>query len=205
MKPLSGALLLLAALVSACGGGGGAPGQGADCASALRYNGDSYAGSGIEEGPRGASLGQASDVCGKDERVAVARVPGVSPQLAIMRASGRRDVVYLNAGFFVMLESHPLHERVIGDRRELPRVRSCASDWRVDGTLAETPFNDGIRIRAGGRETAAVVRPRTRIEGFLRAGQPYLRRGDLVRASGQRCEVGDEGPQNVVRRIEPAP
>ena len=89
--------------------------------------------------------------------------------LAASCGGGAPGVVNLNAGFFVTLESHPLHDRVLGEGRALPRVRSCDREWTVDGTVVETPFNDGIRIRSGGRETAALVRPRTRSVGFSRA------------------------------------
>ena len=176
----------------------------ADCAATLQWNGDTYFGTGGDFAAPGEPLGDATDPgCGKRQTVGVAHVPGVSPQLAIMRVGGEPGGVYLNAGFFVMLSGHPLHRRVVGDG-QVPRLRSCDGRWTVEGTVVETPFNDSVRIRTGRDETAALVRPRTRIEGFERAGHPYLRRGDLVRARGRRCESRDEGPQLVVRQIEPA-
>ena len=197
------AIALTVAIVVGCGDDGASRGN-ASCAAALQWNGDTYFGSGGDVLAPGEPLGQAIDPgCGDQQTVGVARVPGVSPQLAIARAAGPRDTVYLNAGFFVMLESHPLHHRVIGDY-SVPRLRSCTNRRTVEGTVVETPFNYSVRIRSGQEETSLLVRPRTRIEGFMRGGHPYLRQGDLVRARVQRCEIRDAGPQLIARGIRPS-
>ena len=201
MRPGGVALALFVALFPGCGDDGAPRGS---CAATLQWNGDTYFGTGGEFTAPVEPLGEAIDPgCGKQETVGVTRVPGVSPQLAIMRVGGVPAALYLNAGFFLMLESHPLHRRMLGDG-QVPRLRSCDGRRTVEGTVVDTPFNDSVRIRAGRDETAVLVRPRTRIEGFRRAGHPYLRRGDLVRARVRRCEYRDEGPRLFATHIEPS-
>jgi hypothetical protein len=195
-------LALLVALGLA-GCGAAETGESGGCAAAVVRDGVLYRGTG--ESARGLRSGQAieegfvSPACNDtggndpDRPTRVFAVRGVSPELAVIDDGS----LYVNVGYFTELPDHPLHDRFHGgpDRpRRKPRGSRCAVDGRVLETFsvlwAET---DRGRVTVG-------VDVRTRIEGFDRAGLPYLQEGDAIRIRG-RC--GDEFV--LARRIEPRP
>jgi hypothetical protein len=154
---------------------------------------------------RGAELAQGVlPGCGgdADRTVRVVRLRGVPPALAVARAGGERDLVYLAEGYFPVLPGHPLHAALVRRARGLPKPHDCGTAWSARGVLERMPAGDLIEIRSGAKVVMALVAQTTRIAGFRRQGQPYLERGDVVAASGRRCSLG-EGPQLVAERIAP--
>jgi hypothetical protein len=124
--------------------------------------------------------------------VPISRVRGVPPAVAI--AVSGDDSVYIAEGYLLPLRSHPLHGRVYGrtDRPPRPSPR-CRDTYDWTGSVAAVPAGaTGIYVRpTGERDAFLELHARTRVSGFVRAGHPYLREGDLVRVRGVRCANGD--------------
>jgi hypothetical protein len=176
-----------AAVVGGCSlGGGGETGATPSCASAVRWNGDVYFGNDLRM-PRAARVGTGvTPPCrsGDDpRRVALHRLRGVDPTVAVAVA-GDDDTVFLAEGFLPQLASHPVHDAI--ERRSGPLLapRRCSREFAESGTVtAVSPLL--LRSRRG--EAAISLHARTRVTGFLRAGQPYLQRGDRITVRGRVC------------------
>lgn len=131
-----------------------------------------------------------------DRPVALRRIRGVPRALAVARAGGR-STAYLAPGYFPQLAGHPLRGRL-----DTPaRPRGCDGPTTVTGRV-EQAGGGGIRLEAGGgRHFDVAVVSDTEIEGFRRAGEPYLQAGDLIRVDGRRCN----GRRRLAESISPAP
>ena len=116
---------------------------------------------------------------GEPERVAVFRLRGVDPTVAL-GVAGRRGRVYLAEGFFVELAGHPLHRLVQGGKGP----RNCRRTFTRSGTVKAVT---GLFITTRQGEIGVMLHPDTRITGFLRAGEPYLQVGDRITVSGREC------------------
>jgi hypothetical protein len=191
-------LVVLALAVSACDedGAGDCDGSYAD---AIVWNGDVYFATRTDPPRRrqGAPVeGGYRTLCGGRTRpVELRRVRGV-PAEAALYPDGDTDRMYLDDGFFIELPDHPLHDQFYGGPTR-PRRRERGRPCTLDGEVSNVGY---LQVRAGGRDVLVVVDVRTRIEGFDRAGLPYLEEGDAVRVRGH-CR-----PEQVLaRRIEPRP
>jgi Family of unknown function (DUF6281) len=171
-----------------------------DCASVVQWNGTTYLGNALHM-PHGRRLGTGTvPPCeGEDtpERVPLSRLWGVNPSVALAVA-GDGDSVFLAEGFFPELASHPVHAAIERARGPLPRPRRCRDRFRRTGTVtAVRP----VQLQSGDDEVAISLHLRTRVAGFQRAGEAYLRAGDRLIVRGRVC--GDR--TSFADHIRPAP
>jgi hypothetical protein len=192
--------LALIVVLALAGCGGEETGEGGACAAALVHDGMLYRGTGIDAGrgirsgeliEEGFSLPGCNDGGGPepDRSTTVFAVRGVSPEVAVIDDAS----LYVNTGYFTELPDHPLHD-VLHDGWGKSRRRG--SPCTVDGRVLETFFSLWMQTQRGRMSVAVDVH--TRIEGFDRAGLPYLEEDDMIRVHG-RCRRGTV----LARRIEP--
>ena len=183
-----------------------APGAAASCVDGVVWSGTFYAGMSaraavpVGQALSGGVVPGCDDVIviGPDGRrvnpkppdtpVRLNRVRGVSAALAVTRPDMRRTL-YLAPGTFPQLASHPLHERIYGDR-PAARRRSCSGRRTIRVRVADTPAaGANIRVRTpGGNFTFVEVQRGTKLRGARKvAGQPSLREGDRLTVTGVRC------------------
>jgi hypothetical protein len=96
-----------------------------------------------------------------------------------LRLDREPGLVDLPRGFFTALPGHPLHQALwhAADRPyRRGDGRRCAVRGRVGGLAAQ----DFTLRTAASPQLRVVVDVRTRIGGPTRAGQPYLRVGEVV-------------------------
>ena len=177
-------------------------GEGGACAAALMHGGMLYRGTGVDAGrgvrsgeliEEGFSLPGCNDGGGPepDRSTTVFAVRGVSPELAVIDDAS----LYVNVGYFTELPDHPLHE-VLHDGSS--KSGGGGSPCMIDGRVLEMFFSLWMQTQRG-RRVSVAVDVHTRIEGFDRAGLPYLEENDAIRVHG-RCRRGAV----LARRIEPA-
>ena len=178
-------------------------GEGGACAAALVHDGMLYRGTGVDAGrgvrsgeliEEGFSLPGCNDGGGPepDRSTTVFAVRGVSPEVAVIDDAS----LYVNTGYFTELRDHPLHE-VLHDGSS--KSRRGGSLCTIDGRVLETFFSLWMQTQRGRRRMSVAVDVHTRIEGFDRAGLPYLEEDDAIRVHG-RCRRDAV----LARRIEPA-
>jgi len=199
-------VISLTGFLSACGLIVG--GASASCVLSIKWNGVSYISGNFEQPialgpPLGKAVVPPCDDTGdpgcqreKAGEIAISRVPGVDPRVAVGGPSGRD--VFLAAGFFPQLPDHPLHEAAYGS----PRRPNERAGWHCDdaipglvGTVTQTPgwgfiFGvrfDGDRVRRQYGRTAVFVDARTRIAGFDEFDLPRITEGDRIRATVREC------------------
>jgi hypothetical protein len=170
------------------------------CASVVQWSGTTYFGNALGM-PHGRRLGTGTvPPCdGEDtpERVPLSRLRGVNPSVALAVA-GDGDSVFLAEGFFPELASHPVHAAIERARGQLPPPRRCRDRFRRTGTVtAVRP----LQLQSGDDEVAISLHARTRVAGFLRAGEVYLRAGDRLIVRGRVC--GDR--TSFADHMRPAP
>jgi hypothetical protein len=126
-----------------------------------------------------------------DRPASVFAVRGVSPDVAVIDDGN----LYVNTGYFTELPDHPLHDRFHG-RPDRPRRKVRGARCEINGRVLETFSSLWVETKRG--RISVVVDSRTTIEGFDRAGLPYVDEGDAVRVQG-RCR------RDIVlaRHIEP--
>jgi hypothetical protein len=194
--------LALIVVLALTGCGGEETGEGGACAAALVHDGMFYVGTGIDAGrgirsgeliEEGFSVPGCNDGGGPepDRSTTVFAVRGVSPELAVIDDAS----LYLNTGYFTELPDHPLHD-VLHDGSS--KSRRGGSPCTIEGRVRDT-FSSLWMETQSGRRMSVGVDVHTRIEGFDRAGLPYLERDDAIRVHG-RCRRGAV----FARRIEPA-
>lgn len=181
--------LSAAALAGGCGLLGGSAREAArssSCGSAVQWNGNIYFGNALAmpHGPRaGTGTIPPCESGDKPRRVALNRLRGVNPSVALAVA-GDHDSVFLAEGFFPELASHPVHEAIRRRSGPLLRPQRCRSRFERTGTVtAVRP----LYLRSSNGTTAVSLYADTRITGFLRAGEPYLRAGDRIIVRGRVC------------------
>jgi hypothetical protein len=193
--------LALIAALALIGCAGEETGEGGACAAALVHDGMLYRGTDVDAGrgvrsgdliEEGFSLPGCNDGGGPepDRSTTVFAVRGVSPEVAVIDDAS----LYVNAGYFTELPDHPLHE-VLHDGPS--KSRRGGSPCMIDGRVLETFFSLWMQTQRGQRMSVAID-VHTRIEGFDRAGLPYLEEDDAIRVHG-RCQRGAV----LARRIEP--
>lgn len=192
--------LSAAAVIGGCSlGGGGETDATSSCASAVRWNSDIYFGNQIRM-PRAARVGTGvippCDSGDTPRRVALHRLRGVDPTVAVAVA-GDDDTVFLAEGFFLQLAGHPVREAT--ERRRGPPTgpRRCSGEFAQTGTVTAV---QPLLLRSRRGEVAISLHARTRVTGFLRAGEPYLQIGDRLTIRGRVC--GDR--TRFADRIGPA-
>lgn len=116
-------------------------------------------------------------------RVALHRLRGVNPSVAVAVA-GDDDTVFLAEGFLPQLASHPVHDAIQRRSGPLPGPRRCSRGFATTGTVTAV---QPLLLRSQGGEVAISLHARTRVTGFLRAGEPYLQVGDRITVSGRVC------------------
>ena len=144
----------------------------------------------------------------KAERIALRRIKGVSPRIAVY-ADG---LVWPAFGFFTELPSHPLHRAFHGSRQGVPnftREGRCRGMRTIRGLVTTTQFGPvDINPLGKARSLSLRIDAITRIRGFSKAGHPYLERGDEIRVRGLRCrptpESGFPSRFLLARTIRPA-
>ena len=65
-----------------------------------------------------------------------------------------------------------------------PGPRRCSRGFATTGTVTAV---QPLLLRSQGGEVAISLHARTRVTGFLRAGEPYLQVGDRITVSGRVC------------------
>jgi hypothetical protein len=190
--PVSGALLVLAAMVgfAACGSAGeDGCSENASYASVVRFNGVLYTGSALSDGSRvdvGRPVGTGSDACGSE--VTVRAIAGVPPPVAVAVAAPgetKTSEVFLAPGFLPAMASHPLHAALFDVRQRWTTElrRRCRQPTRVDGVVKS--IHGFGRIVMGGR--IVLFDGRTRYRGPRRTGLPYLRGGERLSIRARAC------------------
>ena len=155
-------------------------------AAAVKWNGDIYVGNALKM-PRTARVGtgvippcEPGDAA---RRVALHRLRGVDPSVAVAVA-GDDDSVFLAEGFLPQLESHPVHDAIERRSGPLPAPRRCRGEFAAAGTVTSV---QPLLLRSRRGEVAISLHGRTRVTGFLRAGEPYLQAGDRITVRGRVC------------------
>lgn len=197
----------------------------ADCALRIVWNDVSYDSADSDRPVRfGASLGEATlPFCDdegnggcerhSDEKIAVFRLPGIDPHVALAAHWPAGPELFLAAGFFPELPDHPLHAAIFGSP-ERPDER--AGGWNcgpqipdLTGAVTLTPglghvFGvrfEGERVRMDEGRTSLVVDARTTISGFGEFGLPRIEEGDRIRATVRECTASGERYQVVADSI----
>jgi hypothetical protein len=150
------------------------------------------------------------------ESIAVFRLPGIDPHVAVGASApwGRR--VFLAAGFLPELPDHPFHGAIYSSPRE-PNERD--GGWRCGkqiphlvGTVTGTPalglvFGvrfEGAIVRRDGGSTSVFVDASTSITGFDEFGVPRIEAGDRIRAAVRECTASGGRYKVVADSITPA-
>ena len=171
--------------IAACGDG-----TIVDCSSVARWRGGEYLAVGSRGEPgRGAVLEPRATTnhagCTDWTPVTAQQMRGIDPAVAIWLQSKPYDVYY-RRGYFVALPDHPLHRVAFGSP-DRPYVAGGRRTCRTSGSVTEVGLRQfGVR-RPSGRLDMVGVDARTHVEGFVRAGLPFLQQGDEVRVTGRRC------------------
>ena len=161
-----------------------------DCSSVARWRGGEYLAVGSQREPgRGAVLQPQAMTnragCTDWTRVTAQQMQGIDPAVAIWLQSNPYDVYY-RRGYFVALPDHPLHRVAFGSP-DRPYLAGGRRTCRSSGSITEVGLRQfGVR-RPSGRLDVVSIDAGTHIEGFLRAGLPFLQPGDDVRVTGRRC------------------
>jgi hypothetical protein len=193
---------IVAAVAIALAGCAEDSGVSVDCGSAVLYGGGVYYGNAYAGRagsiPRGERIGTAIvPKCGPGtERVpvSVSRLRGIDPRVALA-VTREKDAVYLAEGFLPQLAGHPVN-KALGSAGAAP-PRRCRGRFRFSGTIRNV---SPLYVRNRDGEEAFEIHARTRVSGFTRAGQPYLRAGDEVVIRGRVCA----GRTRYADRIAPA-
>jgi Family of unknown function (DUF6281) len=189
----------------------------AACPAVLQWQGALYDGTGTKGAlspgpplptavrPVCADTGVSPARAGK-ARVAVARVRGVSPEIALVER-GNPIALYLARGYLPQLPSHPLHARLYGrGKPSLPAPGRCAPQRRaVTGTLQVTGVPGLFAIPSRGADVEVVVVETTRVDGTRKNGLPYLESGNRVTIAGVDCQPTGERERLYAHRIDVLP
>jgi hypothetical protein len=181
-----------------------------DCAGRLQWQTGSWDGLGLPVREpdvarvlgRGALLGCGDEVAERGDIVAIAGVP---PGVAVALRPDDPESgwsLWGRPGFIVESERHPAHDLVFRDP-EGPHVEAgyrCGEPVRLRARAVTTPRYGWIPLKLHGvrpadrRALRALGRrivqfgPRTRIEGALRHGIPYVRAEDDLEVVLKHCE-----------------
>ena len=218
MKPkycsIALAIALVATLTGCSSEEGGVQGAGS-CSLVVRYQGENYEGTGVQVAPpEGERIGSAviagCDPGEPDEQIAVARLPGVSPDLALVWI-GRNDIVLVREGKDLpsattqSLDAPKCDQQDAPIRLSGPWLGILGADGKTEVDLLP-PYDLDLRVKYASARKYERAFITVRVETDL--GTPLTRddvSSSLLQAGSLALTVRCEGERFVAKEVSAYP